>query len=372
MFSLPILEHQLVMYVTSDGRDTFTQAFDLSNVPVVTREQADAEDRTKKLNTAMPTLKAPTTGPKRITEDPTASRADQNANVAASAAAATQKYAQQLQQIPEVAAYGAVLKSSPIVALTESETEYVVSAVKHVFKEAVVLQFDIKNTLPDTVLTDVSVVATPTDTDEDSETASPPLEEDFIIPVPKLVTDVPGTAYAAFKRTSSGGDDTSTTPYAATSFTNLLKFTFKEVDPSTDEPEETGYEDDYQVEDLDLTGADYLLPAFAGSFDNVWTQTASTESSDEASETLVLGNAKGVAEATEQLSRALGMQALEGTDVVTSSSTHTLKLFGRSVGGGRVAGLVRMAWSARAGVTVKVNVRSEESGVAGLVIGGVS
>jgi coatomer protein complex subunit gamma len=47
MFSLPVLEHQLVMYVTSDGKETFTTPFDLSKVPIVTREQADADERTR-------------------------------------------------------------------------------------------------------------------------------------------------------------------------------------------------------------------------------------------------------------------------------------------------------------------------------------
>lgn len=273
MFSLPILEHQLVMYVTSDGRDTFAKAFDLTSVPVVTREQADAEDRTKKLTTAMPTLKAPSAGPKR------AAKSDMDG--VAAATAATQKYAQQLQGIPEIAAYGGVLKSSPVIPLTESETEYVVTAVKHIFKENIVFQFEIKNTLPDTVLTDVTVVCAPSDAESES-----PLEEDFIIPINRLDTNVPGTAYVAFKRI-----DGATTPIA-TSFANILKFTSKEVDPTTHEPEETGYEDEYQVEDLELNGADYLVPAFAGSFDNVWEQAGAGE---EASETLQLGNMKSIA-----------------------------------------------------------------------------
>lgn len=272
MFSLPILEHQLVMYVTADGKDTFAKAFDISAVPVVSREQADAEDRTKKLTTALPTLKAPTTGPKRP------AKGDSEGLAAATAAA--QKYAQQLQDIPEIAAYGGVLKSSQVIELTESETEYVVTAVKHIFKDNIVLQFDIKNTLPDTVLADVSVVAAASDADGEAS-----LEEDFIIPVARLDTDVPGTAYVAFKRT-----DGSTGPLA-TSFTNVLKFTSKEIDPHTKEPEEGGYEDEYQVEDLDLTGADYILPAFAGSFDNVWEQAGAGE---EVSETLQLGNMKSI------------------------------------------------------------------------------
>ncbi|KAI9656935.1 MAG: coatomer subunit gamma [Alyxoria varia] len=358
MFSLPVLEHQLVMYVTSEARDTFSSAFDLSNVPVVTREQADAEDRTKKLNSAMPTLKAPSAGPKRVQEDQAGAE-----NAAASAAAATQKYMEQLQQIPEIASYGAVLKSSPVVALTESETEYVVSAVKHIFKEAIVLQFDIKNTLPETVLTDVTVVAAPTEPDDEDEDAVTPLEEDFVIPVPKLATDAPATAYAAFKR---GG-----TSYSATTFTNTLKFTTREIDPSTGEPEESGYEDEYQVEDLELTGADYVVPAFAGSFDNIWTQIANA-GGHETAETLVLGNVKSVGDATEQLSKALAMQPLDGTDVAVSTSTHTLKLFGKTIAGGRVAASVRMAFSAKTGVTMKIAVRAEEEGVPELVVGSVS
>lgn len=273
MFSLPILEHQLVMYVTADDKDKFQEPFDLSKTPVVTREQADAEDRTKKLTQVTPTIKAPTTGPK-----PTPKGA---AEAAESAAQESQKYAEQLQKIPELAAYGGVLKSSSVVELTESETEYVVTAVKHIFKDHVVLQYDIKNTLPDTVLCDVSMVPTPMGEDEEV-----PLEEEFIIPAPKLVTDEPGTVYVSLKRTEEAP------LFVSTSFSNTLKFTSKEIDPTTNEPEEGGYEDEYQVEDLDLNGSDYVLPAFAASFDEIWN---AMEDADEASEALQLSNMKSIA-----------------------------------------------------------------------------
>lgn len=60
-------------------------------------------------------------------------------------ASATQSiYAKQLQAVPELESYGPVLRSSgKPVELTESETEYVVNAVKHVFKEHVVFQVSI-------------------------------------------------------------------------------------------------------------------------------------------------------------------------------------------------------------------------------------
>lgn len=259
------------MYVTATDKETFAKAFDLSSIPVVSQEQALAEERTKKLTTATPTLKAPSAGPPK--------KVNGAAEGAASAAAATQKYAEQLMLIPELKEYGTLLKSSSPVELTESETEYVVSAVKHIFKEHVVLQYDIKNTLPDTVLEDVSIVAAPSEEDE-------VLEEDFIVPVPKLATNEPGIVYVAFKKL--GGEHN----FPVTSFTNVLKFTSKEIDPTTGEPEESGYDDEYQVEDLELTGSDYVIPAFAGSFDHVWEQTGAN--GEEASETLQLANVKGI------------------------------------------------------------------------------
>lgn len=339
------------MYVTADNSSAFSKPFDLSAVPVVTREQSLAEDRTKKLTTATPTLKAPSSGPKP------ASRAGA-ADAAASATAAAQKYAQQLQAIPELAAFGGVLRSSPVIELTESETEYVVSVIKHLFKHHLVLQFEIKNTLPDTVLADVSIICTPSAPEDGEET----LEEEFLIPAPLLKTDEPGTVYVAFRRPEH---------FVAANFTNVLKFTSKEIDPSTQEPEEGGYEDEYEVEDLDFTGADYVLPAFAGSFDSIYNSIPSDDE-HEAEETLQLSNAKSIAEAVEMLVKTLGMQPLEGTEISLSPSTHSLKVYGKSVAGGKVAGQIRMAYSAKTGVTVKVNVRSEEDGLAALVVGGVA
>jgi coatomer protein complex subunit gamma len=66
------------------------------------------------------------------------------------------------------------------------------------------------------------------------------------------------------------------------------------------------------------------------------------------------------------------MQPLDGTDVALSASTHTLKLYGKTVSGGKVAAMVRMAFSAKSGVTTKIVVRSEEENVAGAVISGVA
>ncbi|KAL0468683.1 adaptin N terminal region domain-containing protein [Neurospora intermedia] len=347
MFSLSFFEHQLVTYVTSDDRSTFEAPFDISKIPVVTREQADAEDRTKKLTATTPSLKPPKVGPTKA--------APTSAEAAASASAAAQKYAQELMQIPEMAEFGAVLKSSPVVELTEAETEYVVGVVKHIFKEHIVLQYEVKNTLPDTVLENVSVVATP---------AEEELEELFIIQAEKLETDVPGKVYVAFRKVSGEGS------LPVSTFSNVLKFTSKEIDPSTGEPEETGYDDEYEVAEFDLAGSDYVIPVFASNFAHIWEQVGA--SGEEAEETLLLSSMKSISDATEQLAKTLSLQPLEGTDVPLNQTTHTLKLLGKTVNGGRVVANVRMAFSAKSGVTTKITVRSEEEGVAALIVASVA
>ncbi|KAK9777329.1 putative Adaptin N terminal region-domain-containing protein [Seiridium cardinale] len=348
MFSLPYFEHQLVMYVTSDDKSTFDASFDISSIPIVTREQADAEDRTKKLTASTPSLKPPKAGPTKA--------AATGAEAQASAAAAQQKYSQELMSIPELKEFGAVLKSSPVIELTEAETEYVVSVVKHLFKEHVVLQYEVKNTLPATVLENVSVVAVPAEEEE--------LEEVFILQAEKLPTDEPGKVYVAFKKVNGEASMPTST------FSNVLKFTSKEIDPSTNEPEETGYDDEYEIGDFDLAGSDYVIPAFAGNFAHIWEQVGA--SGEEAEETLQLSGINSIADATEQLAKTLSLQPLEGTDVPVNQTTHQLKLLGKTVNGGRVVANIRMAYSSKSGVTTKITVRSEEENVAALVIASVA
>lgn len=271
MFSLQYFEHQLVMYVTSDDKSTFETAFDISKIPVVTREQADAEDRTKKLTASTPSLKPPKVSSTKA--------APSGAEAAASATAAAQQYAQELMAIPEMKEFGNVLKSSPTVELTEAETEYVVKVVKHIFKEHIVLQYDITNTLDSVVLENVSVLATPSDEEE--------LEEVFIIEAEKLVQNEAGKVYVAFKK--AGGEGS----LPISTFSNSLKFTSKEIDPTTNEAEDTGYDDEYEVAEFDLSGSDYVIPTYASNFAHLWEQVGA--SGEEAEETLVLSSMKSIA-----------------------------------------------------------------------------
>jgi len=79
-----------------------------------------------------------------------------------------------------------------------------------------------------------------------------------------------------------------------------------------------------------------------------------------------------VVDATEQIAKTLSLQPLDGTDVALSQTTHTLKLYGKTITGGKVAANVRMAFSAKTGVTMKIETRADEEGIAALVVASLS
>lgn len=67
---------------------------------------------------------------------------------------------EKLSQVPQLSALtrdSTLFKSSPVYELTESETEYNVKCIKHVFSDYLVLQFDCVNTLSDQLLENVRV-----------------------------------------------------------------------------------------------------------------------------------------------------------------------------------------------------------------------
>lgn len=49
----------------------------------------------------------------------------------------------------------------------------------------------------------------------------------------------------------------------------MLKFVSKEIDPSTGEPEDEGYEDEYTLEDVSLDLVDYIQPHSVPNFKKV-------------------------------------------------------------------------------------------------------
>lgn len=81
-----------------------------------------------------------------------------------------------------------------------------------------------------------------------------------------------------------------------------------QVDPSTGEADDDGVEDEYQLEDLEITSADYMLKVGVSNFRNAW------ESMDPESERVDeygLGARESLAEAVSAVIGILGMQPCE-------------------------------------------------------------
>lgn len=350
-FSLPILEHKLALYVTGSGAD-FDKPFDMSSVPLITDQEAReaALKAHRETTEATPVVNGGNSGTPASAAAATTANLASKSNAHEAAIQRAEKYAAELAAIPDLAAFGTPLKSSLAVALTESETEFVVTAIKHIFPSHVVLQYDVHNTLPDAQLTNVSVVAS---IEDDSEE----LVEEFILPVDELGPDSHGTVYVALEKTEDH--------LAVASFENILKFTLHDINKTTGEVAEDGDEDEYQIESLVVGAGDYLEGGFIGSFDHLWDELANTEAVD----TATLSEYKGLEEAAQFLISQLSLTPLESSDEITSTSTHTLKLFGKTLTGEKVIVQIKMAASQRTGVVVQCKARSGDEEVAELVAG---
>ncbi|KAJ7967338.1 Coatomer subunit gamma [Quillaja saponaria] len=221
-----------------------------------------------------------------------------------------------LSSIPEFADFGKLFKSSAPVELTEAETEYAVNVVKHIFDRHVVFQYNCTNTIPEQLLENV-------------------------------------TTFLAFEKPEG-------LPMVG-KLSNTLKFIVKEVDPTTGEAEDDGVEDEYQLEDLEVVAADYVLKVGVSNFRNAWDSMGpDCERVDEYG----LGPRESLSEAVNAVINLLGLQPCEGTEVVPPNSrSHTCLLSGVFIGNVKV--LVRLSFGIDGPkeVAMKLSVKSEDATV---------
>ncbi|CAI2167312.1 8121_t:CDS:10 [Funneliformis geosporum] len=351
-YSLAALERQLVQYVSN--QEASEKPFDLSAVPKITKAQAEAENLKSR---SFDLVSTQTIGISSSAVASTSAAAIPTSRDATPTPGIDQQvvYAHQLEKIPEIAAFGSLFKSSvKPVELTESETEYVVSCVKHMFDEHIVFQFIVNNTLNDQLLENVTIVM-------QAESDDGSLVEEFVIPAPNLPYDQPGSIYVAFKRTNP--ED-----YTPCCFSNTLKFLVKDCDPSTGEADGEGYEDEYLVEDIEIVTGDHILPTYINDFQNAWD---SMGEEGQVIETFALTAAKSLKDACTTLIDLLGMGPVENSGTPTSPSLHTLMLSGTFLGNIKVLAKSRMTYSPSSGVTMELSVRSSSEEISRIVIGSV-
>lgn len=186
------------------------------------------------------------------------------------------------------------------------------------------------------------------------------LVEECVVPA-AIVSGEPVSIFVSFKFNDS-------VPYPLTTLTNTLQFTTKEIDIHTGEPEEEGYEDEYKIDDLDVSAGDFISPAYESNFDGLFDSLE-----HEASEVYVLSLLDSFRSTCSRVAELLQMQPLEGTENPTDKPVHVMKLSGKLVNGEKVLALVKMAHSKDGeGITIKVIARGESDSSVELVVGGIA
>ena len=257
-------------------------------------------------------------------------------------------------QVPELTVCGNLFQSFPAVALCEEESEYVVHCKKMIFTRHVVFQCQVKNTLDDQLLENVSVRF---QSDDDM------WDMDNVIDVSakKIPPGASATCYCAIPRETD-------IPISSSSFTCELKFFVKEVDPDTGEPDEfsEAVEDEWELENITVESADFMLKTEVPSFVAVWQKMGENQIQEAGG--FRLSQMSSVQEAVQKIITVLGMQPCENTGTVADdAASHLLVLSGIFCGGFKV--LVRAQVSMpTSGCILKAMVRSDNAEVAKMVM----
>ncbi|KAJ3423416.1 coatomer subunit gamma [Anaeramoeba flamelloides] len=231
----------------------------------------------------------------------------------------TTKINELIQQVPELSEFGKVFKVSNPIMLTEEETEYRVECVKLTFQTHFVFQMKCMNTLETVALSNLIVEM---DGGQDC-----PFEIVKIVKIPLLAFNEPGICYICMKIPEEK-------KYPSVSFLNTLNFTTLECDPETGEvlDYDEGYEDEYQIEDIQIAVSDFIQPKKFNSFDQAW-KKLSEKNAKEMSQTFSLSSMKDIKNSVSTMIDYLGMSACNDTDVVKKGSKkHLLLLAGSFVG----------------------------------------
>ncbi|KAK6463282.1 adaptin N terminal region-domain-containing protein [Scheffersomyces coipomensis] len=352
-YDLASLESKLTHYLNDESN--FDTKFDISEVPLLTSEELKSIEYNRKINKL----------DSGVTESSDAVGNEDRGKESGDKLSAgdslsndllkQQEYSQELSAIPEFADYGTLSKSTITpVYLTERENEFVVTVIKHFFidSQKLVLQYNITNTLPRSVLQDISVIAQP-----DNEL----YEEDFIIPISELKPDQSGDVYVSFSTPSITDGD------ILVAFGNTVAYTNKDVidEEGNVDQRDDGWSDEYQIDDLEVSAGDFETPLYNSNFTAVYDQLDNTDSS-----VVTISGVDTLDNAITRLKTSLNLMPLDGSDFVPSDATsHVLKLLGKDVWGGKVAVMARLALTGGK-VVAKIEAKSETETFSSIITSG--
>jgi len=233
-------------------------------------------------------------------------------------------------------------------SLTESEAEYTVQVVKHMYKTFVVLEFAVQNTVQGISLANVGIVLTGLE---------PGFTELGSSKINRLDYGQQISLTVVLQKNS--GDDRAGALLG--NFGAKLSFLVKE------EGDDLGYDDEYPLEGLEISTGDYMFPRQlpTGQFKSAWEQL--TAQGSESTQKLSL-NFKSLEAAVAGIITLLNMEACENTSKVESGVRgHTLNLSGTFLGGHTVLVRALVGMDPAHGVIAKIACRAKNELVADLI-----
>lgn len=324
------LRRSLMVYQSSPGSMESATALTFANLPIVedsvddttsTPQDVDMDDM------GLGSDDLPSNGIVKEKEDPAAA----------------------VYAIPELASLGRAFRSSASVPLTESETEYVVSCIKHIFESHVVLQFTVQNTIDDQRLENVTVML---QNDDDL------FEVTGEIPAEKIKYGETANCFTVLQRNAD-------VPIQSNTFTCSLHFNVIQVDPSSGEDESDAFQEEYPLEDLEISTADYIAKVTVPDFRKAW---ESVGNDNEVLEKYAL-SFKNLEDAVASVVNLLGMQPCDGTASVkpNTGKSHMLHLSGVFIGGKSTLARAQLAMQGDSSVVLKIAIRSDDENISRMI-----
>jgi coatomer protein complex subunit gamma len=170
-----------------------------------------------------------------------------------------------------------------------------------------------------------------------------------------------GVAFVALRLPlNEAGQFNPTTTLQAT-----MKFDAYDADAASGDVDETSkFQDEYQINDIEITAGDYMKKVFVTNFAERW---ESLGADSEAIVTFALTTAKSIKDSVVQILGYLGMQAIDRTDEVPEKRTkHILYASGEHMSAPGQPALARARIKTNApelggGVAVELTVRSTDA-----------
>jgi coatomer protein complex subunit gamma len=303
-FSMDALYDGLVDHMGSDRKDAL---FNFADLP-----SEDAYKATIKAQAALAEPKKKPGQPGKPGNTP--SPAEVQRKEAEQKASASAELMRVLSELTQEGELGPLQHTCKPKDLTETEAEYHVQVIKHMFLNHVVLELYVSNTVQGVALENIQVKLTG---------LGQTWQEIGASQINRLEYNQQGSAHIVLRKV--GGEEVAGA--VTGSLGAALHFTQKE------EGDDLGYEDDYAVENISIVVGDYIFPRGLqeGRFKSAWEQLS--KQGVEATQKLNL-NFKGLEPAVEAIIATLNMEPCEKSGKVeTGSKVHTLFLSGTFLGG---------------------------------------